>query len=65
MSKPMFNKEESAARLKEITTLPAMSAERHASTPRARAGHRRRGSTAVSSANIGVPMPTDFLEILR
>ena len=43
MSKPMFNKEESAARLKEITTLPAMSAERHASTLRARAGHRRMG----------------------
>ncbi|MDP9109142.1 MAG: hypothetical protein M3N23_08750 [Pseudomonadota bacterium] len=39
--KPMHNKEESAARLKEIMTVPAMSAERHAAILRARIGHRR------------------------
>ena len=41
MTKPMHNKEESAARLKEIMTVPAMSAERHALILRQRIGHRR------------------------
>ncbi len=41
MTRPMHNKEESAARLKEIMTVPAMSAERHALILRERIGHRR------------------------
>lgn len=46
MSKPMHNKEESAARLKEIMTVPAMSAERHALILRERIGHRRSAEDA-------------------
>ena len=41
MSKPMHNKEESAALLKEIMTVPAMTAEQHAIILRRRIGSRR------------------------
>lgn len=50
MSKPMHNKEESAARLKEIMTVPAMSAERHALILRERIGHRRSAEDAREQA---------------
>ena len=50
MTKPMHNKEESAARLKEIMTVPAMSAERHALILRQRIGHRRNAENVREQA---------------